>query len=353
MPELFPNITIGGGSQFTAYLMQLLDMLGQQRTQRAGLGSDLFSSLLGAQLEANRRPISLVDQLLLSGQVGSALPLSQASQELHGQFTSRPQSNLLNDLQRRLEMFTVGALTPTQQVGEGFNPQTGVRLSQAERDYIRALARQQGQEPGQFADEPRRMQFGGRLRIDPNAALSTRRSVAGPASVVDRSGRQVALMAEAGKPETMSVSGAKDVGEAPGVQVGESPQLRADEQIRFEEISRVRPDLPFEVRVNIARFPGGFEQWVGIQTDPRVASSRYIGGAIASDQRYSPTLQRSLALGRTPSPSELTAEDIASLPPYLQDSLIGLLGSDRLFELGAMTPRGRRTGIAGPVRIAA
>src|SRR3972149_2587252 len=114
MPEPFDisNPTIGGGSQFTAYLLDLLNQLGQQRNYRAGLGSDLFGSLLGAQLEANRRPISLVDQLLLSGQVGSPFALSQSSQEQRGRYTSAPQSNLLGDLMRRLDMFSVGALTP-------------------------------------------------------------------------------------------------------------------------------------------------------------------------------------------------------------------------------------------------
>src|SRR3990170_2365098 len=138
MPEPFDisNPTIGGGSQFTAYLLDLLNQLGQQRNYRAGLGSDLFGRLLGAQLEANRRPISLVDQLLLSGEVGSVFPLSQANQEQRGRYSSAPQSNLMSDLQRRLEMFTVGALTPSQQVGEGYDPSTGVRLTPKQRDYI-------------------------------------------------------------------------------------------------------------------------------------------------------------------------------------------------------------------------
>lgn len=369
MPSGFtlPNVTIGGGSQFTAQLMQLLQMLSESRNVRAGLGSDLFSNVLNMQLEANRAPISLVDRLLLSGQVGSTLPLSQAGEELRGRFTSRPQSNLMSDLQRRLEMFTVGSLTPQQQVGEGFDPQTGIRLTQQQRAFIEDLARQGGVTPGRFADEPgrapgapREFAHGGRLRIDPNRIVSTASTVAGPASVVDRTGRQVALMGEAGRPETMTVDGggvrggiATTAGEgsvAPGV-------LRGDDQIRFDEITRVRPELPLKTRIGIAQRPGDFEQWVGVQTDPRAAGSRLIGGAIAGDQRFSPSLQRSLALGRAPSPGELTARDFASLPPDIQQSLMSVIGPDLMqqffFELGEFTPRGQRTGIAGPVRIAA
>lgn len=364
-----PNLTLGAGSDFTAQLIALLEQLNSSRNYRAGLGSDLFGSLLGAQLEANRRPISLVDQLLLSGQVGSALPLSQAGQEQLGRYTSRPQSNLLGDLQRRLDMFSVGALTPVQQVSEGYNPESGVRLTQPERDYIRADARNRGLEPGQFADEPRAMQYGGRMRIDPNQIVSTPSRVAGPASVVDRTGRSVARIGEAGRAEDMTVSprgGYATTSRAPGGTMSgpyattQSPSgaiLRPDEQIRFDEITRVRPELPVEVRVSIAQNPGGFEQYVGVQTDPRAAGSRLIGGAISGDARYSPGLQRSLALGRAPSPGELTARDFTSLPPDLQEALMSVIGPDlfRQFahELSAMTPRGLRTGIAGPVRAAA
>jgi hypothetical protein len=358
-----PNVTVGGGSQFTAQLMQLLEMLGQQRNVRAGLGSDLFSNLMGAQLEAQRRPISLVDQLLMSAKFGSVMPLSQGGEAGRAEFTSRPQSNLMSDLQRRLEMFTVGALTPQQQVSEGFDPATGVRLSQTQRDFIRALSEQSGRTPGQFADEPRRLQFGGRLRIDPNRAISTPSTVAGPASVVDRTGRRVALMGEAGRPETLSVSPgvrggiattAGDQGEAPGQ---ERPNLRADQQIRFDEITRVRPELPFEVRVAIAQRPGQFEEWIGVQTGPRTAAARLVGGAIAADRRFSPTMLSPLARGLAPGPEQMTARDFTMLPPDMQQALMSAIGPDLFtqwaFELSGATPTGRRTGIAGPVRMAA
>jgi len=363
-----PNLTLGGGSEWTQQLMQLLDSLGQQRNVRAGLGQDLFGQLLGAQLEANRRPISLVDQLLLSGQVGSTSPLSQAGQEQIGRYTSRPQSNLLGDLQRRLEMFSIGALTPTQQVQEGFAPDTGIRLSDQQRRYIEALARGTGREPGRFADEPRQMQYGGRMRIDPSAPISTRTTAAGPASVIDRTGRPVALLGEAGRAETMNVTGqAKGTtgggtattfgGEgqavAQDVEAQRIAKLRPDERIRYDEITRLHPELPFQTRLSTAQRPGDFEQWVGQTTDPRAAGARLIGGAISGDTRFSPGLLRSLALGRAPSPGELTARDFASLPPDIQDSLASVIGPDLmrqfLFELSNFTPQGRRTSIAGPV----
>ncbi len=363
----FPNLqnpTIGGGSQFTAFLLDLMQQLGGQRNFRAGLGSDLFTNVLNRQLEAARSPISLVDRLLLSGETGSIMPLSQGSQEQLGRFTSRPQTDLGQDLLRRLNLFTVGALTPTQQVQEGFDPQTGIKLTPKQRDFIRADARNRGIEPGQFADEPRRLAHGGSLVIDPNRAVSGGTAVAGPASVVDRTGRTVALAGEAGQRESLTVapgvsSGgvgavtAGGQGEAPGQAVPGDEQLRRDEQFRFDEITRVRPDLSFTQRMNIARFPGGFEQFVGVQTDPRAAGARLLGGALSGDTRFRDPLVRSLSMGRAPSPGELNAEEFTNLSPDLQDALISVVGPDLaqqfFFELQQFSPQGRRTRIAGPV----
>lgn len=375
MPNGFdiPNQTIGGGSAWYDLLMRVMEELGQGRGVRAGLGSDLFSNLLNRQLEANRRPISLMDQLLLSREVGSVFPLSQASQEQLGRYSSRPQSNLMSDLQRRLGMFSLGALTPEQQVSEGFDPQTGIRLSERQRDYIRALAQQGGMEPPQFADEPRRMQFGGRLRIDPSRVVSTPSTVAGPASVVDRTGRRVALMGEAGQPETMTVGGG-GVGGGVAATSGETAQgegvfpehvlaaLPRDVRLRLEEFVAATGGLAGvpggkATAMGIAQRPGDFEQWIGVQTPAHVELSRAIGGAIAGDQRFSPSMLRALAMGRTPQPQELTASDIANLPPDMQQMLISAIGPEQMmqfgFELGAFTPTGRRTGIAGPVQVAA
>ena len=346
-----PNQTIGGGSTFTAFLLQLLEQLGNQRNFRAGLGSDLFSNVLNRQLEAARSPINLVDRLLLSGEVGSINPLSQASQEQLGRFTSRPQNDA-GDLFRRLNLFTIGALTPEQQVSEGFDPQTGLMLTEKQRDFLRITATNAGREPGQFADEPQRLAHGGQLRIDPGAAVSRANTVAGPATVVDRTGRRVALVGEAGQPETLDVRPTTaGSGEVPGIEV--PPELRRDEQFRFDEITRVQPNLSIQQRLNIARFPGGFEQFVGIQTDPRAAGARLLGGALSGDMRFREPLVRALALGRAPSPGELNAEEFTSLSPDLQDALIAVVGPDLaqqfFFELQGFTPTGRRTRIAGPV----
>jgi hypothetical protein len=134
-------------------------------------------------------------------------------------------------------------------------------------------------------------------------------------------------------------------------------KLRRDEQVRFDEITRVRPELSADIRLAIAQRPGDFEQWVGVQTDPRAAGSRLIGGAIAGDQRFSPSMLSSLALGRAPSPGQMTARDFSNLPPDIQQSLMSVIGPDLMqqfgFELGGFTPTGRRTGVSGPVRMAA
>lgn len=357
-----PNQTIGGGSQFTSFLLDLLNQLGNQRNFRAGLGSDLFSNVLNRQLEAARSPINLIDRLLLSGEVGSINPLSQASQEQLGRFTSRPRTDLSGDLLRRLNLFTIGALTPEQQVQEGFDPKTGIQLTPKQRDFLRQTAIGAGRTPGQFADEPQRLAHGGSLRIDPGAAVSRGATVAGPATVVDRTGRRVALAGEAGQPEMLKVTAgatagptvAGGVGEVPGQRVDPTTeQLRRDEQFRFDEITRVQPNLSFEQRMNIARFPGGFEQFVGVQTDPRAAGARLLGGALSGDMRFRDPLVRSLSLGRAPSPAELNAEEFTNLSPDLQDALIAVVGPDLaqqfFFELQNFTPQGRRTRIAGPV----
>lgn len=345
----------------------------ERRSSQAGLGSELFGSLLDAQIAANRRPISLVDQLLLSGEVGSTLALSQGGEEGRGRFTSAPRSNLLSDLQRRLELYTVGALNPTQQVSEGFNPSSGLPLAQGERAFIEAAARQRGIAPGTFADEPnrpanepRKFAHGGSLRIDPNQAVSTRSSIAGPASLVDRTGQRVAVMGEANQPETLSVAAGGNVpgGGLPGTDAPVTTQLpetldmlRPDERIRFDELMRVAPNVGVNEAIAIAQRPGDFEQFIGVHTDPRVAGSRLLGGAISGDQRFSPTLLRPLALGRAPGPEQLTLRDFASMPPDIQDALMSVVGPDLmtqfLFELGQFSPLGRAARIAGPIRQAA
>lgn len=352
------NPTIGGGTAFTQQILDLLNQLSGSRNFRAGLGSDLFTNVLNRQLEAARSPINLVDRLLLSGQVGSINPLSQASQEQLGRFTSRPQTNLGADLLRRLEMFTIGALTPEQQVQEGFDPQTGIKLSSKQRDFIRADATNRGITPGQFADEPQRLGHGGRLTVDPNKAVSRGASVAGPASVVDRTGRSVALIGEAGQAETLSVTPGQPPSEGVGSITPQSglqpaPALRRDEQFRLDELRRLAPGQTLNNLTNIARFPGGFEQFLGQDTDPRAAGARLIGGSLAADVRFRDPLVRSLALGRAPSPGEITAREFSLLPPDTQDAIISVVGPDLarqfFFELEGQTPRGLRTRIAGPV----
>ena len=375
MAGSFPiqNPTLAGGTALTQQMLDLWNQLTGNVNFRAGLGSDLFSGLMNQQLQAARSPINILDRLTLAGEIGSNVPLSQGSQEQLGRFTSRPQSNVMQDLLRRLNMFTVGALTPEQQVSEGFDPQTGLTLAPKQRDFLRAAATNAGRTPGTFADEPLRLAHGGRLTIDPNQAVSRGTSVAGPASVVDRTGRTVALAGEAGQRESLTVNpGVGGVGAdrsglkrtirrggtdnaIPDQQVPDE-QLRRDEQFRFDEISRVQPNLSFDQRLNIARFPGGFEQFVGIQTDPRAELARRTGFSIAGDRRIGDPLVRSLALGRAPTGADLTSEEFFNtISPDAQNAIISLVGTNPedlqqfLFSLAEFSPQGRRTRISGPV----
>lgn len=386
-----PNLTVGGGSAFSALLAQLLGELGQQRNVRAGLASDLFGQLLNRGMEANRRGgLGLVDQLLLGGEVGSVLPLSQGSQEQLGRYTSRPEGNLLQDLQRRLDLFSVGMLTPTQQVAAGFNPSTGVELTPSESEYIRlagmspqqrtrdAVAHGVNPQTGAPLTDPERryisalpqgFQYGGSAVIDPKRLRSTGGYWAGPATITDVSGKKVGRIGEGRRPEQVnitpmpvgigtgpiSVQGSAKTPPAsatPGA-TDELASLPLDVQYRLEAITQARPDLPMDVRLNIARSPGGFEAYSGIQTDPRAAGARLLGGALQGDRRFSGSLVRSLALGRPPSPADLNAADFSRLPPDLQESLLSVVGPDLarqwLFELSGFTPRGTRTRIAQPI----
>lgn len=71
------NPTIGGGTAFNDIVAQLLATLGETTGQRAQVGAGLFSDLLSAQTAARRRPVNIVDQLLLANEFGSTMPLSQ------------------------------------------------------------------------------------------------------------------------------------------------------------------------------------------------------------------------------------------------------------------------------------
>ena len=88
--------------------VDLLGTLAQERQGRAGTAQNLFSELLGAEREARRRPVSLVDQLALAGQFGSVMPLSQLDSEQLSGFGLKPGA-LTGDLQQRILALTEAA----------------------------------------------------------------------------------------------------------------------------------------------------------------------------------------------------------------------------------------------------
>lgn len=390
------NPTIGGGTAFTGLLAEFLSQLGQQRLGRASIAQDLFSNLFGAQMEATRRPISLVDQLLLSGQVGNIFPLSQAGPEELRRFTTPTRNPLLENLMNRLDIFSRGALTPSEQREE--------RLRS--RPEVQSAVNRFGR-GGTVADIGRAVQGfqrGGRLIVDPRKRRGVD-SVAGPVSIFDRQGEPVGVAGEGGRPETIDIrpivgGGAQrrispQTGGALDTERGISPLptggvleqrrgitplptggvlapldraapqvptrdvvLSRDEQFRLEELQRVRPDLPFEQAVAIARNPAGLEALAGIETEPRTAAARLIANALSADQRFGDPFVRSLALGRAPAPGvEATMADLMGLSPDLLGSLQSVIGPGLLpqflFELSAFTPTGTRTrgAVTGGVRL--
>ncbi len=369
------NPTVTGGTAILD-LQRLLDQLENEgRLGRAAVGQDLFSSLLGAQTEANRRPISLVNQLALSGQVGSQFPLSQASQDQLNRFRTPNQNPLLQRLIDRLDIFSERALDEGQR-------------SEARRREV-ASDFGDGAFIGDVQGRVKRLAHGGQLIIAPGKATGARKpagAIAGPVSINDRTGRTVAIAGEGGGAETIDVKpipdetirsigpagtalldpkaglddqrGTNPVGENVALDLTLPDNLSRTERFRSEELLRLRPDLGIERIVAIARSPAGLEALAGTETDPRAAAARLIGEAIGQDNRFSDAFVRSLSLGRSPAPgTEATARDFTTLSPDLQESLKSLIGPDLFsqfaFELNSLSPTGTRArqAVTGGVRV--
>lgn len=134
------NPTVGGGTAFNDIVAQLLATLSQAQGQRAGVGADIFSTLLQAETAARRRPVNIVDQLLLAGEFGSVMPLSQISGDRLAQLGGRTSSDL-SSLFDSLRGFAQGAI-PQGQVSNLFrdaqgNPtQAVVRLPNGQLEII-------------------------------------------------------------------------------------------------------------------------------------------------------------------------------------------------------------------------
>jgi hypothetical protein len=103
------NPTVGGGTAFNDIVAQLIGALGDQRTQRAQVGTDIFSQLLGAETAARRSPVGIIDQLMLAQEFGTINPLSQLGPERLSQFGVNV-NPALGNLFDTIRSFAQGAL---------------------------------------------------------------------------------------------------------------------------------------------------------------------------------------------------------------------------------------------------
>ena len=328
--------TVAGGTELVRLENEQLRITNERQLGQAAVGQDLFSQLMAAQLEANRRPVSIVDQLFLQGQVGSQFPLSQASDERLARFTRPGQTSTMDRLRELLEGFASGLDAP-----------------------------------------PIPLAHGGQLTVDPKRRKTSGGAVAGPVTINDRSGRTVAVAGEAGGAETIDVQPlpgpVQDVvdqfGPEQGVFIGDiqgvaqkhevSPldSLSRSERFRAEELMRLRPDLDVSRIVAIARHPEGLQALIGGPPDPRVEAAQRLSDSIGADNRFSDSFVRSLAIGRSPRPTEATARDVSTLSPFDMEILQGIIGEDLFsqfaFELSGQSPLATqaRGHVVGGVRV--
>ena len=219
---------------------------------------------------------------------------------------------------------------------------------------------------------PAPLSHGGSFTVNPRQAKTTASAAAGPVRMVDATGKVVAVAGEAGaNTETISVTprtataippagqpfpggGVPPVPPAPLVTPEGTPR---DVQFRFDALLEAAPDITLQQALDISRNPAGFEAFLGGKTDPRAQAARPLAKGLAQDLRFSDPFVRALALGRAPTPSELTSRDVTSLSPFLRDILGGLVGEGNfgqfLFEVGANSPRGTnvRQGATAGLRI--
>ncbi len=396
------NPTIGGGTAFNDIVAQLLATLSGDRFGRASIGTDLFSQILGAETAARRRPVGIIDQLLLANEFGSVMPLSQIGGGRLAALGGRTSSSL-GELFKTLTQFAGGANAP-----DPAPVATAPAPTSAPRPTAQELLQQSaGLIPGEGTAKdallqmqrdagllPLQMAHGGTLTVDPRRKKTQGTSLAGPATVVDRQGQAAAVIGEGRSPESVTVSPATIGGppttaptgpafgpgfvprglpsnppaggfapDATGDLFGLLGQPR-DVTFRLQEILRLAGgfgsygNLDPARALAIAQRPGDFEAFTGQESDPKAVASRLLGGAITADQRFQNPLVKALALGRAPTSAQITGREFADLPPDLRDALIGIIGEDQLpgflFAVQQGTPTGR-SGIgfqqAGGVRV--
>jgi hypothetical protein len=357
------------------------------------VGTDVFSGLLNAELSARRRPVGIVDQLLLANEFGTVLPLSQLGDRNLSPRTN-PALGQLFDMLKEFISRAVPGEAPRTQIEQELAQATQAAPAAPGGSRGALLALQGGDEQAAQAllrEEaglsPVMMQGGGTLTVDPRRARTAGTSIAGPATVVDRIGQTAAVIGEGTGSESISnvdpistpflpsqeslapqpvartrppASGFAPPGGAEGLSVFQFADQPRDVQARIQQIlETMRPGAltPAQI-VAIAQRPQAFEQFTQVETDPRAQASRLLGGAITADQRFGDPLVRALGRGRAPNAAEITAQEFSRLPPDLRDALVGIIGEDQLagflFSVGQGTPAGVR-GVgqraAGGVRV--
>lgn len=387
------NPIVGGGTAFNDIVAQLMRSLADTRAQRAQVGGGLFSEVLGAETAARRRPVNIVDELLLASEFGSTMPLSQVSPERLSQLGGRT-NPALGQLFDTLMTFARGANPPAgsepgavlqrleefQRAAPDVPTETALGIARRPEDFLRFVG---------APASPVQMRHGGSLVADPRRALTTGAGTtgiqaAGPVSLVDRNRQTVAVAGEGARPERLTVDplpiGLGGSGQArtqtrqpehtfdaidrlAAEQAGGfSPETRAgfdrDVRFRLEEFMRRAPGVNPKTALGIAQRPGDFERFVGVESDPRAVAARLLGGGIQSDVRFQDPLVRALALGQAPTSATLSSAEFSALPPDLMQALIGIIGEEQLpgflFALQQFTPTGAsgvRRGAAGGVRV--
>lgn len=390
------NPTIGGGTAFNDIVARLLGTLSSDQFGRASVGTDVFSGLLNAELAARRRPVGIVDQLLLANEFGSVLPLSQLGDRNLSPRTNPALGQIFNTLQEFISRAVPGESPQTaieNEIAQATQPAPAAPTSGGSRGALLALQQGDAQAAQALLREeaglpPVMMQAGGTLTVDPRRARTAGRSIAGPATVVDRIGQTAAVIGEGGEAESVGVGAITDPGavstttggvprptaspERTRPQAGDFAPPGADRSV-FQFLNQPR-DVTFRIQqiletgagqnlspqqiLAIAQRPEAFGRFTEAPFDPRVSASRLLGGAITQDQRFANPLVRSLARGRPPTAAEITAQEFAALPPDLRDALVGIIGEDQLagflFSVGQGTPTGRsgvRQAAAGGVRV--